>query len=192
MNCELVLLAAGRASRFGSDKRLAELPNGQAMWRASLQVFLDAGVNGHLIVGEGELALFQDLPEGIQLHECVDARAGMSRSLACGLKQVGADFALVALADMPFLQPSTVHYILSAVDNAAGVKALQTYYKGKAGHPKLLHRDLFDELCALQGDQGGFAVLKKLAGSQLLSLEVDDPGVLRDVDVPADLQSTPD
>lgn len=192
MNCELVLLAAGQARRFGSDKRFAKLANGETMWRSSLQIYLDAGINGHLIVGENESAQFHGLPDGIELHECAGSRDGMSRSLAYGLKQVGADFALVALADMPFVKPNTVLRLLDAVENAVGVKVFQACYKGKAGHPKLLSSDLFRDLCELEGDQGGFTVLKKLAGNQLLSVEVDDQGVLKDVDVPADLLSTPD
>lgn len=190
MSCELVMLAAGQARRFGSDKRFAKLQNGETLWRASMQVYLDAGLTGHLVVGENESVKFHDLPESIKVHECAQAVDGMSRSLACGLTKVKADFALVALADMPFLQTATVLGLLKAADKLAGVKAVQASYKNKAGHPKLLSRVLFSDLCSLKGDQGGFAILKKLPASQLLSLEFNDPGILSDVDRPADLAST--
>ncbi|MFK7732120.1 MAG: NTP transferase domain-containing protein [Pseudomonadales bacterium] len=188
MKCELVLLAAGQASRFGSDKRFVKLSNGLAMWRASLQIYLDAGMGGHLIVGENESVQFSNIPIGIELHECVDARKGLSHSLAYGLKQVKADFALLALADMPFLKTSTVLDLLKEVKQTSGVSAIAPSYKEQTGHPKLLSRDLFKDLCALQGDQGGFAVLKQLRGNQRLSIEVNDPGIHRDVDVPSDLE----
>lgn len=190
MNCELVMLAAGKSRRFGRDKRFAELPNGKALWRTSIEIFIDAGLSGHLVVGENEAAEFPDLPGSIQVHECTQAVDGMSRSLACGLKQVKADFALVALADMPFLQTATVLRLLDAADKHVGVKALQASYRNKPGHPKVLSRDLFSDLCSLEGDRGGFTVLKKLPDDQLLYLELNDPGILRDVDRPADLSST--
>ncbi|MEM8498610.1 MAG: nucleotidyltransferase family protein [Pseudomonadota bacterium] len=187
MNCELVLLAAGQAKRFGSDKRFAELPNGKALWRTSMQIYVDAGLSGHLVVGENESSKFHKLPEGIQVHECTQAVDGMSRSLAFGLKQVKADFALVALADMPFLRVATVLRLLDAANKRGGVRAIQASYMNKPGHPKVLSRYLFRDLCSLKGDQGGIAVLKKLPGNQLKSLELNDPGILSDVDVPSDL-----
>lgn len=182
-------MAAGQAVRFGSDKRFARLASGELLWRASLNVYVSAGVSGHIIVGKGESDQFIQLPAGYNLHECAEAHKGMSASLNCGLQQVGAEFALVALADMPFLRSSTISSLLSAAGTSSGIKAIQPYYKQTAGHPKLLHRNLFADIAALRGDQGGSSVLRTLAARELLSLDVDDAGVLRDVDVPADMGS---
>jgi CTP:molybdopterin cytidylyltransferase MocA len=61
-------------------------------------------------------------------------------------------------------------------------------YKGKAGHPPLIHRSIFGQLLGWRGPEGLGGFLK--AQSFLVTyLDVEDPFILRDIDTPHDMQS---
>ena len=58
-------------------------------------------------------------------------------------------------------------------------------HAGRRGNPVILARSLFPDILALRGDIGARAILTDL-GDRLLTVPVDDSGVLRDIDTPAD------
>jgi molybdenum cofactor cytidylyltransferase len=59
-------------------------------------------------------------------------------------------------------------------------------HKGVRGHPVGFAAELYSELTALRGDEGA----RRLAARYpAIGVEVDDPGVLIDVDTEADLES---
>jgi molybdenum cofactor cytidylyltransferase len=57
-------------------------------------------------------------------------------------------------------------------------------YRGQRGNPVGFSRDYLPQLLALEGDQGARGILKH---APVTELEVDDSGILQDVDTPADL-----
>jgi molybdenum cofactor cytidylyltransferase len=59
-------------------------------------------------------------------------------------------------------------------------------YQGRKGHPVAFGAELFSELVRLSGDEGARRVLARFPGQ---AVEVDDPGVLLDMDTEADLAS---
>jgi molybdenum cofactor cytidylyltransferase len=117
---------------------------------------------------------------------CKNAAQGMGVSLAEGVRAVDdAHGWVVALADMPYLKAETVRIIATALNEGAAIAAPS--YRGERGHPVGFARRFKDDLSALRGDAGAHAILK--AHPDWITLyEVDDPGVLRDVDVPSDLE----
>jgi molybdenum cofactor cytidylyltransferase len=60
-------------------------------------------------------------------------------------------------------------------------------YRGERGHPVGFARRFFEELSALRGDAGAREILRKHPDSIAL-YDVDDRGVLRDIDEPSDLR----
>jgi molybdenum cofactor cytidylyltransferase len=102
-----LLLAAGSATRFGSDKLRHVLPHGvpiavQAARHLKLEV---ARVVAVVRPGADASAL---AAEGCEVVVCERAAEGMGASLACAARAAGnADGYLVALADMPFERRST-------------------------------------------------------------------------------------
>jgi molybdenum cofactor cytidylyltransferase len=120
---------------------------------------------------------------------CPDAAEGMGASLACGVREVQQRFpdargAIIALADMPWVSPSTVARIAAALRRGA-VLAAPTH-RGTRGHPVAIGAGYFAELRMLSGDEGAKKLLAA-HGAELELITVDDPGVLRDVDTRADL-----
>ena len=118
----------------------------------------------------------------VQLVYARDAALGMGHSLAAG---VGAgrhlDFLFVALADMPDIQADT---LMRLKDAMAGPESIvQPAYRGTPGHPVGFGRAHFNELRRLTGDLGARGVVRA-HGESTLRIEVNDPGVLKDYDVP--------
>ena len=181
-----IILAAGRAARFGSDKRQATGP-----WEGPLL---------HHIV-KLYRPLFSQLAVVIRPHDAFGADAcdgsgavalvnpeaerGMGRSLAIGaawLRDIDAPCAVIALGDMPWIAPGTISAI--AAEGLAHRCPVAPVFRGLLGFPRALPATLFSELAALTGDRGASSLLDWEKARQL---ECEDPGILRDIDTPADL-----
>jgi molybdenum cofactor cytidylyltransferase len=90
----------------------------------------------------------------------------------------------VALADMPWIAPTTIARVADAVRKGAVIAA--PFHDGQRGHPVGFAPVLRDALLALTGDDGARAVLARHRAS-LVRIDVDDAGVLRDIDRPSDM-----
>jgi molybdenum cofactor cytidylyltransferase len=186
-----ILLAAGSASRFGSDKLLHPLADGTPIAAAAarnLRAAIDPAV---AVVRPGSPALERVLADaGLEVTICADASSGMGHSLAHAVRAT-ADAAgwVVALADMPFVAPETIRRVAAAL--AGGTPIVAPCYRGERGHPVGFAAGYRAELTALAGDAGAREILRR-DRARVCLLDVDDPGVLRDVDTRADLERTQD
>ena len=115
-----------------------------------------------------------------------DHAEGMAAILRAGIASLPADAAgaFVFLGDMPLI-PRDVPFRL-ALALAGEALAGAPVFEDRRGHPVLFSAVLFDELSALQGDNGAREVLEGL-GERLALIEAPDGGVLYDVDAPEDL-----
>ena len=179
-----LLLAAGSATRFGSDKLSHRLPHGvpiavQAARHLTSQISRVVAV---LRPGSQEL-LGQLKAEGCEVALCENAAEGMGASLACAAHAAGkADGYLVALGDMPFVRPSSIAAVREAL--AAGAPLVAPYFRARRGHPVGIAGRFFDDLVALRGDEGAKQLFSK---HDVKKIPVGDPGVIRDIDTPDDL-----
>src|SRR5258706_8712276 len=191
-NIRGILLAAGSAKRFGSNKLLHALPPGTP--DAGVPVGLAAA--RHLIGAlPGSIAVLRPRAQklgkllrdaGCNTVVCKNASEGMGTSLAAGVRAAAdAHGWVVALADMPFLRPETVRVIAKALSEGAAIAA--PTYRGQRGHPVGFARRFLDELSSLRGDAGAREILKKHP-DWITLYDVDDPGVLRDIDERSDLE----
>ncbi|MGW8271728.1 MAG: nucleotidyltransferase family protein, partial [Burkholderiales bacterium] len=95
---------------------------------------------------------------------------------------------LVALADMPFVRPSTIAAVRNAL--ACGALLARPYFRTRRGHPVGIAGRFRAELEALSGEDGARSLLDAHA-AELLKLPVGDPGAIRDIDTPADVAPPP-
>lgn len=186
-----ILLAAGSSKRFGSNKLLQALPAGTPhagvpIALAAARNFIEALPESIAVLRPRAQKLGQLLRDaGCNTVVCRNAGEGMGTSLAAGVRAApDADGWIVALADMPFLRPETIRVIAQAISDGAAIAA--PAYRGERGHPVGFARRFFEELSALHGDSGARALLDRHPDS-VTAYEVDDPGVLRDIDKPSDL-----
>ena len=192
-NIRGVLLAAGYSTRFGSNKLLHPLPAGSPdagvpIALAAARRFTDALPDPVAVIRPRAQKLGKILRDaGCNTVVCRNAAEGMGVSLAEGVRAAAdAQGWVIALADMPYLRPDTIRVIAKALSEGAGIAA--PAYRGERGHPVGFARRFLDELTALRGDAGARELIKKHP-DWITLYDVDDPGVLRDVDEPSDLES---
>lgn len=181
-----LLLAAGSAKRFGSDKLLHPLQHGvpiavQAARHLKLEI---STVFAVLRPGSDELSALLKA-EACEVVVCDNAEEGMGASLACAVRAAGAaDGYLVALADMPFVRPTSIAAVRDALASGAPIAA--PYFRTRRGHPVGISGEFFDRLAALGGDEGARQLLAAHE-TGIVKVPVGDPGVIRDIDLPEDL-----
>jgi molybdenum cofactor cytidylyltransferase len=183
-----VLLAAGRGERFGDHKLLAPLPDGTPVAVAAARNLVDALPHSFAVLRPGDEILATLLAaEGLHIVVNPDADHGMGASLARGVTAAEkADGWVIALADMPAICVETIASVAAAL--AAGAPLAAPVYRGQRGHPIGFARRFREALTALAGDHGGRGILAQHA-KELRLIDVDDEGVLVDIDRRADISS---
>jgi len=178
-----LLLAAGRGRRFGSDKRLARLPDGRGLLAASAERALQVFAEVHVLLRGEDDTQAMGLPDTCRIIRCPDADQGMGHSLAAGVRSLAgceADAIAVLLGDMPWVAADSLWQLCQ---QAAAERIVYPLYEGQRGHPVLFGRAFWPALQTLTGDEGARALLQaQAAACQVVALA--DPGVLRDVDRP--------
>jgi len=181
-----ILLAAGRSTRFGTDKLLHRLPDGTAIALASARAMAAAMPRVVAVVRDDNPAL-RDLLRGvgIAIVAAPTTDEGMGRSIAAGVAAT-ADAAgwVVGLADMPFIRAATIAKVLAAL--AAGSPLAAPAIRGQRGHPVGFDRRFRSALAALRGEEGARQLLREHQ-AQLDLIECDDAGIIADIDRPGDL-----
>jgi molybdenum cofactor cytidylyltransferase len=187
LNVVAILLAAGSATRFGSDKLLHRLPHDVPIAAQSARHLKSVFAGRILAVVRPDSARLQEIleQEGCQVVECENAAQGMGESLACAVRAAGpADGYVVALADMPFIRASSIAAVREALERGAPLAA--PYFRARRGHPVGISARFRDELAALRGDEGARHIVSRYE-SEIVKIPVGDPAVLRDIDTPGDL-----
>ncbi|GAB5349730.1 nucleotidyltransferase family protein [Alteriqipengyuania sp. 357] len=172
----LVLLAAGRSRRFGSDKLTTRF-QGKPLWEWAAEAAESAGfVSRYLVVGDHSCL---HAPRGWHTVLNPEAGRGMGSSIAAGITAAsGHQRAVIALADMPNIEAGH----LRMLGEASG--ALFTRQAdGSAGTPAAFDRESFAQLQTLTGDKGARSLEISRAGC----VEPRGDRMLLDIDRPADL-----
>jgi molybdenum cofactor cytidylyltransferase len=189
-----IVPAAGRSERFGSAKLLSPV-EGQPLLVRAIRSLLDAGVRDVLVVtapgGAVQDAIRHLQPAGARIVINPDPDRGMFSSIqaAAAVWRAGAkpDGALVLPGDMPFVRPETVAAVIAAA--ARGDALVRPTFKSRHGHPVALPWRAAEAISRADPHANLKAVLAS-SGIEHLDLDVDDPGVLRDVDMPEDLRTS--
>ena len=181
-----ILLAAGSSRRFGSNKLLAPSADGTPLAVAAASRLIAAVPENIAVVRPGDHVLAALLAgKGLRIVECADAEWGMGHSLAAGIAAAStADAWLITLADMPSIKISTIAGLSAQLQ--AGSALVAPFHAGRRGHPVGFAAGFGAELLSLTGDAGARDLLARHASS-LTRLDVDDPGILTDVNTPAEL-----
>lgn len=179
-----VILAAGESRRMGSPKPLLRLAD---------RAFIEHVTQGIQFASPDEIvvvtsaALREQIRQlelgGVKIVVNQHVERGMAESLRCGLRALrGADAVLIALADHPRVRWESVARLGEAARENPD-RIVIPVHRGESGHPVIIPRSLFDEIFALPDDQGLNAVIERHQ-ELILKVDVDDPGVLMDIDTP--------
>lgn len=184
-----LIMAAGVSRRFGEvDKRLARMADCRTLLAASLAGARPCSAQMVLVIRPEDDPLALGVPEDVSVLRAARADQGLGASLADAFtwlagEEVQADAAAVLLGDMPWIAADSYRRLYRQADTGQIVRPA---YRGTAGHPVLFGQSFWPELGALDGDQGAREVL---AGHPraVVTLDLEDPGILQDVDRPEDL-----
>ncbi|HEX8115053.1 MAG TPA: NTP transferase domain-containing protein, partial [Kofleriaceae bacterium] len=183
-----VVLAAGRASRMGSNKLIAEL-DGEPIVRRTVRAVLGSRARPVIVVTGHEAEAVRAALAGldVQFAHNPDFALGMSTSLRVGVAAAGpVAGALICLGDMPKLEARHLDTVIDACRSGDPDEIIVPTCDRKRGNPVLWPQAYFAEIAELTGDVGARALIDRHA-EQVRLLAIDDPAILVDVDTPAAL-----
>lgn len=191
-----VVPAAGSSRRMGVPKLL--LPFGETTLAGAVVDALSRGGAGTVLLvtapGDEALRAWADAA-GVATAINPEPSRGMLSSIREGIAALGGAAALarrgevllVAPADLPALRPETVALVLQTLEKEGAPLAVPVY-RGRRGHPLAVAPERVPEIETLDLAVGLRQLLDRHAG-EVLEVETDDPGAVRDVDTPEDYRS---
>jgi molybdenum cofactor cytidylyltransferase len=190
-HCAALILAAGRGTRFGGEKMLADV-DGRPMLQHVLDLTAGAGFEPVVVV-LGDDA--DEIERRIRWHAERRVRnpspgRGLSSSLALGIEAIGEhQRVLVLLGDQPYLTIDQISAIISTPRDPMRPIVAPRYADGHPGNPVLLEREAYALAAALEGDRG---MSQLFSAHPDLVRYVDVAGTNPDIDTPDDArQITP-
>ena len=185
-----VVTAAGSAERFGGKKLLAPI-DGEPLLDHTIRSLLEGGVTEVIVVvgTDARRELERDVnamnDPRVRPVENPDPSRGMFSSIQVGVATANGDALVVLPGDMPYVRPETVRAVIAKYRERRAI--VSPRYKGKRGHPVVMPLSLRDEIAATAPTANLHEVIKHHQDERV-DLEVEDAGVVRDVDTPADLE----
>jgi len=190
----VIVLAAGKGSRFlGAEHKLAQGLGGLTVLGTTLQHAIASHLQVVVVTTE---ALADVARRSIAARDVIvlpevgapgQTALGMGYSISAGVAaRPDADGWLILPGDMPRVQPLTLQAVARQLEHHAVAYA---QFKGRRGHPVGFSPELYSELIALTGDEGARRLVARYPA---FGVEVDDAGVLIDVDTLADLDKLRD
>ena len=183
-----IVLAAGKSTRMGYHKMLAEV-DGQPMLKVVVKNVLASSVDEVIVVtGHGATDCEAALAGlKVRLVHNPDYATGLASSLRVGIGAAGkADAVVVCLGDMPRVAGSLIDRMIAAFNPDEHRSIVMPTFEGRSGNPVLWSADCFPRLLTLTGDKGARHLIESLRG-EATEIEADDAGVLQDVDTPEDM-----
>ena len=187
----VIVLAAGRGSRFlGAEHKLAQNLGGLTVLGNTLRNAIASHLQVVVVTTEGlaEIARRSVAARDVIVLPDVGAPGrkalGMGHSISAGVSaRPDASGWLILPGDMPHVLPTTLQAVARRLAQHPVVCA---QHKGRRGHPVAFANELYSELVTLSGDEGARRLVARYPA---FGLELDDPGVLVDVDTLADLDA---
>jgi molybdenum cofactor cytidylyltransferase len=185
----VIVLAAGRGSRFVSPEHKLLQPFGKSTVLGSvLDHAIESGLQLRVVTtaavsAEARRHVAQrDIVELPEVTGRAGELLGMGYSIASGVAaSADASGWLVLPADMPTVRPASLLAVAAKLPQHIVVYA---QHRGRRGHPVGFSAELYSELVQLSGDEGARRLVARYPSH---GIELDDPGVLADVDTNEDL-----
>jgi 4-nitrophenyl phosphatase len=193
-----VILAAGGSTRFGRPKQLLDW-DGVPLVTHVTDRAVSAGLRPVIVVlgyqaqaARAALDITADERRRalVQVQVAMNWRweEGLSTSVQVGLAALPPETegAIFLHCDQPLITANLLRALVARFEES-GAPIVHPSHAGQRGTPVLFTRRLFPELAAVSGDEGGRGVIAHHE-EEVATVEVADPGVLADVDTPADYE----
>ncbi len=182
-----VVLAAGRAVRFGGAKTVALL-HGEPLVKHVVARLIEGGVDHVVVVvptdADDLVTALEDA--GVHFVTNDDPDRGMSSSIAAGVRAlpVSCQAFFIAHGDQPLIDPQVIRSLRGVWERSNTAAVVPRYSDGR-GNPVLFDRTMVAQLEQLQGDGGARSLLESMA-DRVSYFTVQDAAP-KDVDTPQDL-----
>lgn len=185
-----IVLAAGRAERFGAIKQLQEYSGQALVVRAVRNAETLFGERTVLVTGNAGTDVHAACAplDGFLVHNS-EFTMGMASSIASGVAAVAhcADAVMILLADQPLIGTRQLTALRDKwLENPQ--LAAASSYEGRSAVPAIFPQQDFAALMALQGDQGARSILQPY-GDNLPTIDMPEAAI--DIDRPEDLRRLP-
>jgi CTP:molybdopterin cytidylyltransferase MocA len=181
-----LLLAAGGARRFGSQKLLAPF-RGQPLVRHAAAALASAVDQTIAVVGRDGDDVGRSLAGVVdEIVENPDWSTGLASSVRRGIGALPstAEAVVVALGDQPAIDPAIARAVVARW-RETGQAIVAPQFRDGRGHPVLFARAVFEELRQVEGDVGAKRVIERAPERvAIIAVDADMPA---DVDTPGDL-----
>lgn len=181
-----IVLAAGASRRMGHPKALLPTPGGRPLAAQQVALLGGAGCVAVVVVlGCDHAAIRARLP-GLTVAYNPHWPLGRFTSLQAGIAALpDHDGCLVLPVDTVGIRPATFAELIRRVEDERPAAA-RPFAGGRPGKLLWLARALEEELLALPAED---VRLDELLGARTLRVDMDDPGVLNNINSPADWTS---
>ena len=186
-----IVLAAGESKRMGQPKMLLKWGNSTVLEHV-ISVFANVGVEDIVVVTgamreevEAVVAVAQTSCPARSVFNEGFVEGEMLSSIQCGLRDLAkkdSGAALIALGDQPQVREGSVRRVCEMFKETGSPLVVPSYHM-RRGHPWLAERSLWGEMLAMRAPQTPRDFLNARA-DQIRYVEVDDEGILADLDTP--------
>jgi molybdenum cofactor cytidylyltransferase len=178
-----IILAAGESKRMGFPKMLLPF-KGITMLENVIRNVTGSAVDNTLVVLGAQRETLTELVSKSSVTCCFNDnyKEGMLSSVKCGFRNLPSDFqaVLVFQGDQPLISPKVINNVIEGY-RSHDMGIVIPVYKRKRGHPILIGRKYLYEIEMLDNKEGLRSLSQKFS-EDVLEVETDDPGILRDFD----------
>ncbi len=186
MTTSAIVLTAGFSSRMGKPKALLEW-KGLTFIEIILSNLAELEIPT-IVVSNASIDIFGRLKstKNVDWTENHRPEDGMLSSFRCGLRKLKSKNTnvMLCLIDHPAVEQKTYKKLCN---NAKKDKIVVPVYNGRRGHPVIFGEDFINELLEKECPEGAKTIVKSHPES-ILEIEIDDIGVLMDIDTPEEYE----
>ena len=185
-----ILLAAGQSKRMLGENKLIKDVKGIPLIKYALNNILKSNVNEIIIILGYQNETIEKLIDKTSRVKFVfnsNYNEGISSSIKKGIKNLSEknEAFFISLGDMPSINYNTYNQLIKYSKDK---KVIVPLFKGQKGNPVLFPKSFEKKLLSIEGDSGAKKMLE-INKKEVLNLEIDDPGIIKDLDVPSDFNS---
>ncbi|HAV77794.1 MAG TPA: hypothetical protein DCX53_10645 [Anaerolineae bacterium] len=183
-----IILAAGDSKRMGHPKMLLPWGNKSVLTHV-VYVFHQAGLDNIFIITGGARKRVENDVSHLNVKTIYNqdfAKGEMLSSLQCGIRAIPnwTQGILIGLGDQPQVQAESVRRVCEVFLETQSNIVVPSYQM-RRGHPWLVARPLWDKLLQMTAPNSPRDFLNS-HHDEIQYVDVDDPGVLADLDTPND------
>ncbi|MCR3955905.1 MAG: nucleotidyltransferase family protein [Gudongella sp.] len=180
MKVEGIIIAAGKSTRMYPKHKLLLDLNGKTVIERSIESLYDFCSRIIVVTGHNPQMIVESIGhmDNLEFVQNDKYEEGMFSSIKAGLLAAKGDRIFLMPGDCPFVGREVFQKMLSMEGDI-----LLPSFEGVHGHPVLLSKDL---AARIREDSSSVSLEEYIEKSKFSVVQVDDPGILRDIDTPED------